>query len=207
MNNSAYFLAIVTFILFIILLAYYESASFLSFDENMSLLFEGNKLIGFFHYFGETKLIIIITLILLAYLWKIRNYRGMLFAVLTIAFGNGVNQLVKELIGRPRPEIANQLTSFSFPSGHAMVGLLYLFTIAYLVNEVLTDYTKKLFLWIGTIILAILIGLSRVAEARHFGTDVLAGWFLGYTWFMLCVFWYERKYLFKKKRGLSEKNI
>ncbi|NLY79369.1 MAG: phosphatase PAP2 family protein, partial [Lysinibacillus sp.] len=107
----------------------------------MSLLFEGNKLIGFFHYFGETKLIIIIILILLAYLWKIRNYRGMLFAVLTIAFGNGVNQLVKELIGRPRPEIANQLTSFSFPSGHAMVGLLYLFTLAYLVNEVLTDYT------------------------------------------------------------------
>ena len=39
--------------------------------------------------------------------------------------------------------------------------------------------------------LACFIGLSRIAESRHFATDVLAGWSLGYTWLIICVVWYE----------------
>lgn len=194
MKNWAYILSFLTFGLFCIIRFNYESEAFASFDENMDLLLGGNKVIGFFHYFGETKLIIVVTLILVFILYfKLRNYRGMIFVLLTVLVGNELNQLVKKWVERLRPEIPDQFSSFSFPSGHAMVGLLYLFTIAYLVSEILNDQHKKLILWIGIVLFVFLIGLSRIAESRHFGTDVLAGWCLGYTWFCISVFWYERK--------------
>ena len=52
------------------------------------------------------------------------------------------------------------------------------------------------------IILFVLIGLSRIAEGRHYATDVLGGWSLGIAYFTLCVIWYEyREKLFKKNRS------
>lgn len=67
------------------------------------------------------------------------------------------------------------MASYSFPSGHAMMGLLYLFTIAYLLSELTKNHKSKLWYWIGGLVLAILTGLSRVAEKNHFATDVMAG--------------------------------
>jgi len=194
MKNILYVSAVFSVILFVILLFQFQSEAMISFDQYMNKLFEGNRFFGFFHYFGETALIITASLLLLVFLWiKARNYRGMLFVLLTVALGNVLNRFIKDWVGRPRPEIEDQLTSFSFPSGHAMLGLLYLFTIVYLTTENLVNEKRKLFIWIGTTILVILIGLSRIAESRHFGTDVLAGWFLGYAWFVVCVIWYERR--------------
>ncbi|MEK4496150.1 phosphatase PAP2 family protein [Ureibacillus sp. FSL W8-0352] len=142
----------------------------------MELLLKGNKFFSFFHYFGEISLIDLIAIIVLFILWlKFKNYRGMLFVILTIPIGRLINHFVKEWVARPRPEIADQMASYSFPSGHAMMGLLYLFTIAYLLSELTKNHKSKLWYWIGGLVLAILTGLSRVAEKNHFATAVMAG--------------------------------
>ncbi|WP_301281715.1 ECF transporter S component [Lysinibacillus capsici] len=112
--------------------------------------------------------------------------------IANFAAGNVLNQLLKKWEQRPRPEIEDQLTSFSFPSGHSMTGILYLFTLAYILAEN-SSKGRKILLWLGATILMVLIGLSRIAGARHFATDVLAGWSIGYTWFIICVIWYERR--------------
>lgn len=136
MNNRIILAGIITFVLFLILRYTYNSPLFESFDENMQLLVGGNRFIGIFHYLGEMKFIIFITLVLLLWLWlKLHHYRGMLLVILTIPMGFLLNQLVKRWVERPRPEIENQLKTFSFPSGHAMLGILYLLTIAYLLSE------------------------------------------------------------------------
>lgn len=74
-----------------------------------------------------------------------------------------------------------------------MTGALYLLTIAYLLSEGLNRSKKALLIWAVALILICLIGLSRIAESRHFATDVLAGWSMGYTWFIVCMLWYERR--------------
>ncbi len=194
MNNRVllYISGLFTFILFIILRYTYDTSTIVSFDQNMELLLKGNKFFSFFHYFGETSLIDFIAIILLFILWlKFKNYRGMFFVILTIPIGRLINHFVKEWVARPRPEIADQMASYSFPSGHAMMGLLYLFTIAYLLSELTKNHKSKLWYWIGALVLAILTGLSRVAEKHHFATDVIAGWSLGFTWFCICIFLYE----------------
>ncbi|WP_332646428.1 phosphatase PAP2 family protein [Lysinibacillus sp. 54212] len=200
MKILSYGLAIVTLIVFFILKVNYEQPSFVAFDESMSELLGGNELIILFHNIGDTGFVVTVALVLLVWLWvRERNFRGMLFVLMTIAFGNVLNQVLKIWIERPRPELVDQLTSFSFPSGHSMTGVLYLLTVAYLLSQLVASNRRVVLLWIVAIILACLIGMARVAEGRHYATDVLAGWSMGYTWFIVCVIWYEkRKRVFEK---------
>lgn len=200
----AFPLAIVTLIAFFMLRLTYQGETIFNFDTKVADILFGNPFIEAFHYIGEPSFVITVALILMVYLaWRVKNYRGMLFVLLTFAGGNVLNQLLKKWIQRPRPEIADQLTSFSFPSGHAMSGILYLFTVAYLLSEN-NSRARQIQLWAGAIVLTILIGLSRIAGARHFASDVLAGWCVGYTWFIICVLWYERRKRLYKKNTIKQ---
>ncbi|WP_274308394.1 phosphatase PAP2 family protein [Solibacillus daqui] len=198
MKKWAYPLALVTFAVFLVMAFNYKSSSFIAFDERIASILRGNEFIGLFHYLGETVFVAIVTLMVFFYFWlKEKNYRVMLYVVLTMAAGTAINQGLKAFFERQRPEIAEQLTSYSFPSGHSQMSVLYLFMLAYLFSKITTNHKRTTLVWIAAIVLACLIGLSRIAESRHFATDVLAGWSIGYTWFIICVIWYElrdRKY-------------
>ena len=197
-----YPLAIITLIIFMVLRVTYQGETIFSFDTKMAETLFGISFIEAFHYIGEPNFVVGVAILLIVYLaWIAKNYRGMMLVILTFAVGNVLNQLLKKWVQRPRPEIEDQLTSYSFPSGHAMSGILYLFTVAYLLSEN-NSKARKIQLWGGAIILTILIGLSRVAGARHFASDVIAGWCIGYTWFIICIIWYERrKRVFQKRNS------
>lgn len=188
-----YILGILTFIVFLIFAFNLKSVWVYDFDEWGSHLLKGNEFLIPFHYIGEPIFVVIVAVLLLIWLWvKAQNFRGMIFVLITIAGGNLVNLFVKNLFKRDRPYLVDQLTSFSFPSGHAMTGLLYLLTVAYITTEYQTKKTKVIAMSIATVI-ALCIGLSRVAESRHYLSDVVSGWALGYTVFVLALLWYERR--------------
>lgn len=194
MNKLQYVLAVCTFVVFCILWTTYETPIIQAFDRGASDLFYGNKFITMFHYLGETKFIFAVTIIVLIIIWiRKQDYKLMVFVILSVGVGYGLYQFLKRVIERPRPEIVDQFSTFSFPSGHAVHGLLYLLTIAYLINRtVIISKKASIIVWISAIILTLLIGLSRITEGRHFASDVLAGWMLGYSWFVLCLWWYKR---------------
>ncbi|MEK5186690.1 phosphatase PAP2 family protein [Solibacillus sp. FSL W7-1324] len=186
--------ALVTLVVFIIIALNFDTPSFEAFDIKIrSLLFE-NSFIILFHNLGETKFIIVATVIMLLYLaFFKRDLRSVLFVLLTVGVGNGLNQLLKRIFARPRPELEDQLSSFSFPSGHAQISVMFFLTLAYLIAKWLKNKKWKFTTYTVMLILIFLIGLSRIAEGRHYATDVLAGWSIGYTWFIICVLWYESK--------------
>lgn len=158
-----------------------------------------NKFITLFHHLGETKFIFTVSIILCIIIWiRKKDYRLIGFVILSVGGGYGLYQLLKRVIERPRPDIVDQFSTFSFPSGHAVHGLLYLFTIAYVLNRFFTSNRASLIIWITAIFLTILIGVSRITEARHFASDVIAGWSLGYSWFMLCLLLYKRSNDFRR---------
>jgi undecaprenyl-diphosphatase len=86
-------------------------------------------------------------------------------------------KLLKHLVGRPRPAESRQgLTSllpapdkFSFPSGHTMT--------AFAVWAVLAQGFA--FLSLPFLVMALLIGASRIFLGMHYPTDVLVGALLG----------------------------
>ena len=188
------FFALVTLVVFIIIALNFDTPPFETFDLKIRSLLFGNSFIIVFHNLGEIKFIIVATVILLLYLAIFKkDFRGVLFVLLTVGVGNGLNQLLKRIFARPRPEIEDQLSSFSFPSGHAQISVLFFLTLAYLISKWLKNKKWKFTTYGIILALIFLIGLSRIAEGRHYATDVLAGWSIGYTWFIISVLWYESK--------------
>ncbi len=89
------------------------------------------------------------------------------------------NIILKNLIARERPcatypelvELVKVPTSYSFPSGHTVSAIAVSFTI-------LSQHKK---FGIVTIILALLMGLSRLYVGVHFPTDVYGGIIVGFA--------------------------
>ncbi len=72
-----------------------------------------------------------------------------------------------------------------------MLSMLYMMTTAFLITSGMSKTKKRIAFFVaglGTF----LVGLSRVAGSRHFMSDVLGGWSLGFAFFMLVVYWYMR---------------
>ena len=193
------FAAVSAFLLFLILFFIYEDLHI--FDEKVAAWLYGNSFIQAFHFFGETKVMIVVTIAFLAWYAVRRNYKGMLFVIFSMSGGIALNQLVKRVVERPRPELPDQLSTYSFTSTHTTIALLLLFTAAYIITEKMKGRSEKIALWSVAIVVTILAGLARIAEGRHFATDVLGAWALTYAWFTLCKSLYEKN----KSEGYPER--
>ncbi|AOH53851.1 hypothetical protein ABE28_005775 [Peribacillus muralis] len=105
-----------------------------------------------------------------------------LVALFSIGMGGTdlMNGMIKNQIQRQRPD--HQLveaSGFSFPSGHAMVGLIFFSILAYLVIKEVKRTSLKWVAGTGSFFLILLIWLSRIAMNVHYPTDVLAVYALG----------------------------
>ncbi|MDN7243305.1 phosphatase PAP2 family protein [Planococcus sp. N028] len=196
-----YPLGMATLIAFFAILITFPSVQFRQIDIAAFELLGGNSFVDGLSLLGDQWVIMTISVSLIVYLWIHRkNYRGMLFVFLTAGVGNVLNQLLKRIYDRERPDFPHGLESFSFPSGHAMVGLLYLFTVAYFMAEHIASKSGKWLVWGVAAALALGVGLSRVAGGEHYFSDVLAGWCAGYSWFIAIAVWYEtRERLYRKQ--------
>jgi undecaprenyl-diphosphatase len=105
-------------------------------------------------------------------------------AVLMTAAGAGVQAILKMLVARPRPDMANWLveeTTYSFPSGHASVSMIFWVALLILAGRMLLRRKGRraaLFLRVPLAVFATLIGLSRNYLGVHYPSDVLGGWLL-----------------------------
>ncbi|MGH2318872.1 phosphatase PAP2 family protein [Planococcus sp. SE5232] len=206
MKRLFYPLAVAALLGFFAILVNYSSESIIRIDRSAGELLGGRTLLSSMSFLGDPWMIISVSLLLLVYLWLFqKNYRAMLFVFFAVGVGNVLNQLMKGWFERPRPELPDALESFSFPSNHAMVGLLYLFTLAYFVSEGSASRTSKAVVWLVAVVLSVTVALSRVAGGEHYFSDVIAGLFAGYAWFVGVAVWYElRERLFRKKTSIEK---
>jgi membrane-associated phospholipid phosphatase len=150
---------------------------------------------------GDKKGIGVVALLALAWLLlKQRNYVGAGALALSVAIGNEVSKLLKNLFVRPRPDLEHlvDVKSYSFPSGHAMVGMIVYFMIAYLLMEEAKSKSAKITIAVITAILLLLIGASRIVLQVHYPSDVLGGYALGYIWVVIWILIYN---YFKKRQN------
>jgi undecaprenyl-diphosphatase len=121
-------------------------------------------------------LIIVCALVTLLLLRRAGGGRVIVLIWLALALGQGLNQLLKAMFQRARPQLWERLLnpqSYSFPSGHAMAGLAVYGCAAFLLSQAFPQYRR--IIWSVTIPLITLIGLSRVWLGIHWPSDVLAG--------------------------------
>ena len=146
---------------------------------------------------GNGLTVVVIGLIACAFLWAIRERVGVLLLVIAVAGGDMFNRLLKEVFGRPRPELFVLETlyarpvSASFPSGHATASMVLYLVLAYLLVRL---GGKGVFRWIVIAVsgvLIVLIGVSRMYLGVHYPSDVLAGYVFGFVWAAFCAFGIE----------------
>jgi membrane-associated phospholipid phosphatase len=75
----------------------------------------------------------------------------------------------------------------AFPSGHATQGAACYGALAWIVARQLARRWKRILIFSGTIVLAGLVGLSRVYLGVHWPSDVGSGWALGMGWLVVCM--------------------
>lgn len=156
------------------------------FPESSYLFFNGAAQLGDKIFIG-----IFVLFMIMWFAIQKRDFLGIAVLLLAVALGNEVSKLIKDLVGRERPVLGAMEESFSFPSGHAMVGLILYMLIAYfIVRNVQSNRGKW---WIGCLVTCVilLIGLSRIAVGAHYLTDVLGDYSLGIFWTFVWVFIYE----------------
>lgn len=134
-----------------------------------------DKIVLFITHLGDAGIIWIALGIVLLFFKKYRKSGASVLVALIFSL-IFCNLIFKNLVARVRPFDADPLLdnlvhedSFSFPSGHTSASFAAAFTLLYY-------YRKE---GIAALILAILIGLSRMYICVHYPTDVLGGILFG----------------------------
>ncbi|MCA1059602.1 phosphatase PAP2 family protein [Rossellomorea aquimaris] len=194
MKKIHYITAIISFVLFMAI-AHFVYHEIDIFGEDYLLVnMHSLHFLKWFSVVGTELVIGIGTIALILYLWWIKkDFVGIITVVVLVAGSNVLNKAIKGLMGRERPPYSHGEEGFSFPSGHAMVGLVFLLVLAYFLSKEISSAGKRIAIFIFAVILSLFTGISRVVEQVHFPSDVAAGFLLGYSFFVLCIFLYEKR--------------
>lgn len=114
---------------------------------------------------------------------KKKYYTAALLVPLNIAVGSLLNEILKRVFLRPRPDIHRLITEtgYSFPSGHSMNSMIFYGFLIYLIMRYVRPRFRNPAIVILSLII-LLIGISRVYLGVHYASDVVAGFVMGLAW-------------------------
>jgi membrane-associated phospholipid phosphatase len=116
-----------------------------------------------------------------------RNLRAALLLLACAPLSGFVTLAAKGLVNRPRPStMLVAAPSTSFPSGHALETTAAWLALLSLLLPVLSRMIGGIAIAVTALIL-LLVGIARVALNVHYPSDVMAGWSLGYLYFLVCL--------------------
>ncbi|MGW6930936.1 phosphatase PAP2 family protein [Lentzea sp. NPDC054927] len=155
---------------------------------------------------GSAPVYLTVFALVAAWLLYRRHPRSAAFAVVTVAGSAVLNAVVKRVVQRARPVVADPLTTatgLSFPSGHAQSAVVTYATLLLLFWSAMRTVWRRVAVTVAAV-MVLGIGLSRVALSVHYVSDVLAGYVLGLAWVgaMVAMFSAWRQEL---RRGFAER--
>jgi len=161
---------------------------------------------------GNYYIIILISILFIIFLY-IWNKKHFLYSYL-ISLGGSVlvSWLIKITAMRPRPSgflPVYQETLSSFPSGHSVVAVSVYCFIIYVLTRLLRRSTKTFysaFLIFSGVLIAFLIGLSRIYLGVHYLSDVLGGFLIGTLFLILAATIAEWLQIHKPNEGNNDLN-
>jgi undecaprenyl-diphosphatase len=112
----------------------------------------------------------------------------------------------KDIIGRHRPLLSQAVPPFeyspSFPSGHTLNATVIAGIVAYLLILRQRRVAARVLTIVVTVLIALVVGATRILLGAHWFTDVLAGWLLGAAWIAVVVT-AHRLYLTTRRHELA----
>ncbi|MBY3754740.1 phosphatase PAP2 family protein [Azospirillum formosense] len=148
---------------------------------------------------GSITVLSLITAVTVGFL-LLRGKRGAsLLVLLSVGGGMAISGLLKNQIGRERPDIVPHgdiVFTASFPSGHSLLSAVVFLTLGAMLARFVEGRRQKAYVLVVAMGVTLLVGCSRVYLGVHWPTDVLAGWCVGAGWAALCwlvALWLQRR--------------
>jgi membrane-associated phospholipid phosphatase len=141
-------------------------------------------------YLGSAQTIVALAALAVVIALLADRRQDALLLVLALVAATVFFEIVKTLVGRPRPPLEDARivqSGFSFPSGHSTIAAVFYGTVAYLLMHGLRREAPRVLVGICAGLLVIGIGVSRVYLGVHYPSDVLAGWAAGLLWVILVI--------------------
>jgi undecaprenyl-diphosphatase len=139
---------------------------------------------------GSGTVVLTISIISAALLAALGRRYYAILVVVAVCGGWVMSPILKALFGRDRPQVVEwrvpHAGQASFPSGHAMMGMVLYVVLAYVIHRLASRF------WVSAVaitlaaLLVTLIGITRVYLGVHYPSDVLAGYAVGFSWAMFC---------------------
>jgi undecaprenyl-diphosphatase len=114
-----------------------------------------------------------------------RRWGTLAYVVGATASGFLASLALKALFARERPDAALHavpVTSASFPSGHSMNAAIVYLVLGTFLARVVETRALQVFVFGASVVVTLLVGVSRVHLGVHYPTDVAAGWCAGFVW-------------------------
>ena len=96
-----------------------------------------------------------------------------------------LNRVLKLSFQRQRPQPYFDIvapSSYSFPSGHALLSFCFYGVIAIIVAAHLKRQSQRTIVWTVVAVLVLLVGISRIYLGVHYASDVIAGFTAAFIW-------------------------
>jgi len=138
---------------------------------------------------GGFTVVTLVTLAAVGYLVISGRHASALLLAVSVAGGAALSNGLKSFFARPRPDFVAhsvEVTSLSFPSGHAILSAITYLTIGVMLTTVEREPARRFYILAVAAVLTLSIGISRIYLGVHYPTDVLAGWSVGAAWAMAC---------------------
>ena len=145
-------------------------------------------IMNFITFFGKHEFLIPANLLLIAYYAFVKKHRWYSIKIPAIAISSLLMMFgLKRLFARTRPsdQLLQAAENFSFPSGHALMAVTFYGLIAYIVWHSVKNPKLKWTLIVLLILWIILVGVSRIYLRRHYYSDVMAGFAMGFLWLVI----------------------
>jgi undecaprenyl-diphosphatase len=131
--------------------------------------------------------LIISALIVIYFLYK-REWWDILTLVLVVVGGKILQILLKIFFLRPRPTSPIVAAhGYSFPSGHALTAMLVYGFLIYITWKSNSKKSFKMLIFLVSLFLILIIGISRIYLNVHWLTDILGGYAAGFSWLVISI--------------------
>lgn len=171
-----------------------EQSGFAQFDESIAEFGANNAtststaILEAITHLGGTTVVVTVAIVVALYgWWRYRNVHVALFVVAVVLGQAAVNNGLKLLIDRERPDVL-QLAPWagsSFPSGHTAAAAALWAAVA-LVLGLRARRGDRAMLAGAAALIASAVGATRALLGVHWLTDVIAGLAVGWAWFVVC---------------------
>lgn len=186
---------------FSILAVLISDQKIIHFDSNIINFIQGfeshrlTSIMKFFTFLGSSTSILIISILVLFFLYKVLHHRSeLLFFIVGLLGANVLFFSLKLIFHRARPDLHRliEINGYSFPSGHATNAFTLYAMLTFLFWRHIRNRLGRTILIFISSIMILLIGLSRIYLGVHYPSDVIAGYFIASVWISMAIWFYQR---------------